>query len=134
MIEPIKIDVRLLTRRLDPARAYAKVLKVVKRWAYSEGLEVIAAALPDVPVDVGALKSTGFAERPVMEGETVIVRLGFGGVAGPPFNKVVGYAWHVHERLDVRHPHGHAKYLETPWVLRKPIAVENLAKMLRGVV
>jgi hypothetical protein len=130
----IKFNVRALINALDPEKAARKLDKVVRKWAYNEGLEIMAMSQPLVPVDAGALKSTGIVELPVEEDGLVIVRLGYGGVAGAPFNKEVGYAVHVHENLTARHKHGQAKYLEQPYLQRKPQALANLETALQGVV
>jgi hypothetical protein len=60
-----------------------------------------------VPVDTGTLKSSGYVELPERDGDQLRVEMGYGGAAAP-------YAIYVHERLDVRHPVGQAKFLELP--------------------
>lgn len=60
-----------------------------------------------VPVDTGALRSTGSVKPSVIAGDSVTVEMGFGGPAAP-------YALIVHERLGAHHPIGQAKYLEEP--------------------
>lgn len=72
-----------------------------------------------VPVDTGALRSSGHVIQPV-EGDDLTAKMGFGGPAGignlGESNAVdVGYALIVHENLDTFHPVGQAKYLETPF-------------------
>lgn len=70
---------------------------------YSEGLRVIANSIRRVPVDTGRLRATAYCEPPArdMEGQ-ITVRLGYG----------TDYAIPVHERTEVRHPVGEAKFLE----------------------
>lgn len=61
----------------------------------------------DVPVDTGALRSTGQVKQPEITGSAVRVELGFGGPAAP-------YALFVHEKTENHHNVGRAKYLEAP--------------------
>ena len=76
--------------------------------------EIIMAKSKDlVPVDTGALRSSGHVRKPRTVGDYLVVELGYGGVA-------VGYAIPVHERLDVHHPVGQAKYLEIPFKAAQP--------------
>lgn len=56
-----------------------------------------------VPVDTGYLKSTGWM-RFAGSGTTFTFTIGYSA----------DYAIYVHERLDVFHPHGQAKYVEGP--------------------
>lgn len=70
---------------------------------FSEGLRLFAASQPLVPVDTGRLRASG-AVVPV------------GRVFN--FSVIVGYATHyavsVHERVEVPHVVGQAKFLEVP--------------------
>lgn len=96
-------------------------VKVVKRWAYSEGLEVLAHSQKIVPVDTGALRSSGHVEHPKVEGGRVVVTVGYGGPA-------VGYALRVHEDLEARHNEGQeAKFLEKGVLSRQGKFEETLA-------
>lgn len=64
-----------------------------------------------VPVKWGVLQSTGFVEPPVIRGDQVSVRMGYGGPAAP-------YAEIQHENLQFNHPRqGQAKYLERPFLI-----------------
>lgn len=72
---------------------------------YREGEETIAESKPDVPVDTGALRSSGYVALPKQTGSRVEVRCGYGGSAA-------GYALAVHENLEAHHDVGKAKYLE----------------------
>lgn len=75
-----------------------------------------------VPVDLGTLKSTGHVELPVFEGQTVRVRLAYGGPAAP-------YALKQHEDTTLQHPgQGRAKYLEGPVLERSKDLGARLAK------
>jgi len=61
-----------------------------------------------VPVDTSALKQSGNLKPLRVEGKSVEVVIGYGGVAAP-------YAVEVHENLEARHKPGKsAKFLEIP--------------------
>jgi hypothetical protein len=66
----------------------------------------------------GTLRASAHVEAPVIVGNVVTVRGGFGGAA-------IKYALAQHERLDYRHPHAGegAKYLETH-VLRRAVTMD----------
>lgn len=70
-----------------------------------EAERIMTDAKGRTPVATGALRSSGQVAAPDVTASGVVVELGFG-------NTSVGYAVPVHERLDVRHPVGEAKYLE----------------------
>lgn len=76
------------------------------------------------PVDVGNLRDTGHVKQPKIDGGQVIVEMGYGGPA-------VDYAEIVHERLDVHHPVGQAKYLETPLNQAKSGLLAKLAERIK---
>lgn len=103
------------------AEAYAKIEGLVERAragaaqaSYEEGEVEMTMSKRQVPVDTGALRSTGHVEPPQWQGDTVTVGLGYGGPAGPGFKRDVGYAVWVHENLMAHHEVGKAKYLEDP--------------------
>lgn len=63
-----------------------------------------------VPVDTGALRSSGHVTKPVVSGGRVMVKVGYGGSAAP-------YALYVHEDPDARHAlPTQFKFLEKPMV------------------
>ena len=68
---------------------------------YQKGLEVLAGSVRLVPVDTGRLRSTHYVTIPSSRG---VVEMGYG----------TDYAVPVHERTDVRHTTGQAKFLEQP--------------------
>lgn len=78
------------------ARAFAAAL-------YAEGLRADARALEEdmAPWDTGRLKQSHYVGPPTEQGSQIIVELGYG----------VAYAIYVHERTELRHPHGQAKWL-----------------------
>lgn len=108
--------------------------KAVAPAVYMEAEETMSASKPKVPVLHGFLVNSGHVQQPVIEGNSVSVEFGYGGVAGVgnlPDGKTndadVGYALIVHEDLTKNHPHGQAKYLEQPLDERKPGMSDRLA-------
>ena len=72
---------------------------------FNEALRIFAESQREVPVDTGNLRASGFIVPTSTRG------LKFGVVIG--YN--THYALAVHERTEVRHTVGKAKYLEDPW-------------------
>lgn len=76
----------------------------LKDWAD----EVLARSKALVPVRTGRLRDSGQVMGPEMKDGSWEIHIGYGD------RKTVWYAQIIHERLDVRHPKGQAKFLETP--------------------
>jgi hypothetical protein len=89
-----------------------------------EAEKVMLQAKRLAPVDDGVLQASGRVHPAELEGTKVTVRLTFGGDAKD-------YAIPVHERLDVRHTNGQAKFLETPVLAHSKVFAENVARTLR---
>jgi hypothetical protein len=117
----------------EQKRLLAKAIK-------DESEEVMTASKEQVPVDTGALRSTGHVQDPVTKRNEVSITMGYGGIAGPggPFiskktGKVVtevGYAVAVHENLDAHHKVGNAKFLERPFLAARREIDRALARAL----
>lgn len=84
-----------------------KKLKATAVAAFEEGNRIMTKAKPLTPVDKGPLRASGSVNNPVIEGQTVVVNMGFGGPSAP-------YAIIVHEDLNAHHTVGQAKFLEQP--------------------
>lgn len=67
---------------------------------------IMTLAKERTPVDTGSLRSSGVVFPIKLIRRSIISKGGFGGSAAP-------YAAIVHERLDVRHTVGRAKYYES---------------------
>jgi hypothetical protein len=104
--------------KLGPAAA-----ELGGRALYQIGEEVMTEAKGLTPVDTGALRASGQVLPPVQRGKQIIVTLGFG-------NASVGYAIPVHERMDVHHAVGQAKFLEQPVLARSKTLANDLAVRL----
>lgn len=88
---------------------------------------VIGASQPLVPVDTGTLRGTGGVDPPEIEPGKVSVVLGYGGPAA-------SYAVPVHERLDVTHEVGEAKYLERPFHERRAGIEERVGQAVETAI
>lgn len=81
---------------------------------------IISDAVPLVPVDTGTLRASHLVQPPEMSESNVTVTFGFGGAASD-------YAVVVHERMDVHHPVGQAKFLEEPTLAHADTLANELA-------
>lgn len=92
-LEGIITDVRKLSESLDSD---------IAGHLYRTGHKVLTYSMEKVPVDTGFLKNTGYVDRPIRGISEITVRVGYHA----------RYSLAVHERLDVRHKNGQAKFLE----------------------
>lgn len=76
------------------------------------------------PLDTGALRASGHVGGPYRRNGGVEVVMGFGGPSAP-------YAIHVHERLDVFHRVGQAKFLESVLLESAPYLPQRVAERIR---
>jgi hypothetical protein len=85
---------------------------------------VVGKAQRLAPVETGALKASGVAEKAEFTGKDITAVIGFN----------TDYAAAVHERLDAHHDEGQAKYLETAMRTEAPklhpFAVKEMKKAL----
>lgn len=77
--------------------------KAVAGAIYQEGQAILSESKKQVPVDTGRLRQSANVSRPKPTGDPVAI-LSYG----------TDYALAVHERLEVNHPTGKAKFLEDP--------------------
>lgn len=103
---------------------------------YREAQGIMASSQGLVPVDTGALRSSGYVKEPEREGDQVVVTLGYGGPAAKINPKsgesTDGYAIHVHENLDAVHKVGTAKFLELPFDQAKSGMAGRIANNIRA--
>ena len=89
-----------------------------------------------VPKKTGDLASTGRVEGPALSLGWYTLLFIYGGVADSGNN--VDYAVPVHENLDVNHPNGEAKWMEStlresaPYFLARVAARISLERAMRG--
>jgi len=96
------IDVQKFIRSLKQdyqPKAREAAARAVDRFSH----HVLGEAQVLCPVDTGALKASATATDPVDNNALITQEIGFN----------TNYAAAVHERLDVHHPNGQAKFLET---------------------
>lgn len=91
----LKRNLRRYTRRAPGALGAA---------LYQEAEAIMAESKKQVPVDTGRLRSTGYVAAPVFVRRSPRVEMGYG----------TDYAVYVHERTELHHTVGKAKYLEDP--------------------
>ena len=106
---------------------YGDKAKSAVREGASEGLEdgaelLFAASQRAVPEDSGALKRSG---KIIRGGDGLKSKISYG--EGLPDNRAVI----VHEKLEIRHPNGSAKYLENPTTEAAPRVQKAVADGIR---
>lgn len=95
-----------LIKNLEAAGERGK--KAVGCGLYLEGNNILSDSKKEVPVDLGALKNSGYITLPQISGNNIAVEMGYGGSAKR-------YAAIQHERTDFKHPDGgKAKFLVDP--------------------
>jgi len=106
MADIVLTGVREMVARLQAKPA--QVRDAAARGLYLFGERIMARSKEYyVPVKTGTLRRSGQVGRPDRMGDSVSVKLSYGGAAS-------AYALVQHERTDYHHPHGQAKYLEAP--------------------
>lgn len=94
-----------MQRRLGLAQE--ALTKGVAAGLYAVGQNIRSTSMDKVPIDTGALKGSHYVTEPeITEDGGIAVIIGCGGGPAEP------YAIIQHERLDLRHPEGEAKFLE----------------------
>lgn len=85
---------------------------------YEQAKGIMDKSIEQVPVDTGTLKASAYVERPTVTNTQITIDFGYGGpndqVNPKSGQRASEYAIFVHERLDVHHTVGKAKYLEDP--------------------
>ena len=101
-------------------RIPSHMTNILEKSLYEEANVIFNESQKLVPVDTGALKTSGFVHAPRRENNRVFVRVTYGGSAAH-------YALYVHENLYARHTAPtQAKYLETPLYRQLPVIIRNL--------
>ena len=83
---------------------------------YEEAQGTMDMSQRQVPIDTGELKDSAFVTKPTLSNPIVV--MGYSADHAVP----------VHERLEVRHPIGKAKFLEDPANKRESGAVRRIAR------
>jgi hypothetical protein len=101
-----------------------RIVKAANAALYQEANSIMNESKQIVPVDTGVLKASGRVEKPVDDGYTIGVTLGYGGAAS-------AYAEIVHEDPTARHKPGKQyKYLEVPILNRLPQLKKNVTERI----
>lgn len=93
------------------------------RALYQEALIEQKESMRRTPVLTNALRGSHVTTKPVINGREVTVSIEVGGSAAP-------YAIYVHENLEVDHPNGQAKFLESTINESAPFMAARLAKRI----
>ena len=126
----------MATARLNGAETMQRALRKLGKEAptvlgqalYAEASQIMAQSKLIVPVDTGALRSSGHVRLPEVVGSKVVVTLGYGGAAAT-------YAVIVHEKVGARHKSPtRAKYLEEPFRAATQGMLGRLAGWVRRVL
>ncbi len=94
--EEIQRNLRKYEKRYKKALAAA---------LYQEGYKILGAAVLQTPVDKNRLRGSQYISPPIKTDTNMRCELGFG----------TNYAVYVHERVDIGHTVGNAKFLEIPF-------------------
>lgn len=89
---------------------------------YQEGLALDANAVKRTPVDTGRLRASHYVGPPVANGGELVVEVGFG----------TDYAVFVHERTDLAHKVGEAKFLQNAMNERSAGFLERVQKRTKS--
>jgi hypothetical protein len=91
---------------------------------YQEGLVVQKESMKRTPVDTGALRASHETSLPSWKGDSLEVTIAVGGPAAD-------YAVPVHERTEVTHTNGQAKFLESAVHEASSSLLERLAQRMK---
>jgi hypothetical protein len=94
------------------------------RALWKEGQELEAESVGLVPVDTGRLRASHYCAPPEQTADGISVEVGYG----------TDYGLAVHERIDVYHPVGEAKFLEIPLKMRAAGMAQRVADRVRSYV
>lgn len=87
---------------------------------YQEGLKIDAKSAPLVPVDYGRLRGSHYVTQPT-NAKNPVVEVGYG----------TDYAIYVHERTELKHRVGQAKYLQEVIEAIRPNYAKDLLELTR---
>jgi len=106
---------RMRARLSGFAQRYPQEVKAALK---TEAEIIMTESKKQVPVDTGSLKNSGFVNEPTQSGQTISIKLGYGGIAtkvNPRSGEITTvYAIYVHENMGYHHTVGKAKFLEDP--------------------
>lgn len=101
------------------ANEASKIAKIM----VEESESITTAAKKLTPVDTGTLRVSGTSTLEIKE-DVLSAKVTFGGPSA-------GYALEVHERLDVKHKVGQAKFLEVAFIEGKKKFIKRLHSLFK---
>lgn len=113
------------------------ILETAKNVFNDAGPRVLRASQNLVPVDEGHLRASGrFSKARSNKKDVVTASVSYGG---GPLDRLTGKAQDlravmVHERLELKHTGGQAKYLEAPFLAAKEGIMETLRAKIAAMV
>lgn len=117
MAGDVSIDLELHFDKVSPA-AEAAVVRALGGWAEL----VMSESNAEAPKDTGYMLSTSYIDQPeVISGQ---ISMGMGYRAD--------YAIYPHERLELHHPVGKAKFLEDPMNRNAPKLLAEVSKEIQA--
>lgn len=132
----------ILRIKLSGARQIAKNLRIAEelvlrelgKAVYAEARQIMDEAGGEVPKGTRALYNSRYVAPPSRTSAEIKITCGFGTqlrnpVTGQP---TAEYANIVHERLDVKHPNGKAKFLEDPMNRAAPGLLARVSQRIRS--
>ncbi len=112
----IQRKLKRLKKKLGP-RAFAA-------GAYAASVDVMRKAKRDTPVLSGDLQASGYVTLPETKVRGFVVEMGFGG-------KAEDYASFVHERTEIHHVKGKAKFLEGAMQAKRNTSLRTIGRVGR---
>lgn len=91
---------------------------------FKEEMNMIGEAKVRTPVDTGRLRSSGHAVKPEIKGNEISGQIGFD----------TNYAAAVHERTELHHTVGEAKFLENAMNEEQGGMADRIARYIEGAV
>lgn len=118
--------------------APSKVGKAALAGMVEHAQHVMTLSRAQVPRSTGALAESGYVGVPLATRYTVTVPLGYGG-PNDQVNPITGqlaskYAVPVHERVEVPHENGKAKFLEDPLNESAAHLLDSVGKHIRALL
>lgn len=111
----IKMDVSIDIRKLG--KVTPQTTNALAGGLYREGQNIRTGSMRRTPVETGNLRAAHYVTEPVIHGSIITVEVG----------NTAEYARHVHERLDLNHAVGEAKFLERTLNERVPVFTQKIA-------
>lgn len=119
-------------------RKYKQARFAIVEALNAEASAIMEESLKQVPEDTGALAASAYMEPARKRDDSIRIAFGYGGKAvrvNPRTGQLTSdYDLIVHERLDLYHPKGKAKYLEDPVNAAIPGMEQRIGVYIRGAL